>query len=222
MKVIAYSRVSTTDQADGTSLAEQSRQLEGIALTHGFEITHRIADAVSGALPFLDRLATNGVDLWPGDVVLVAKLDRFSRDIRDTLNSLYFCKENGIRLIINGHGDVTDEANIYSKLMFEILAVFAGHERRVIKDRQRTGQAAKKASGGHIGGSAPFGYDKVGSGKSAKLIPNKEQQAAIETIKVLSSRGDSLREISAAIEKHHEFKISHVAVKRILGRVPQP
>lgn len=213
-----YLRVSTDEQANGTSLDTQRREVTGNALTHNLVIDQFIEDAgVSGHLNFLDRLAANGVTPQPGDVIVVAKLDRFSRNSMDTLNTVHAFKEKQIRLIINGHGDVTDEKNIYGQLMLEIMAAFATHERRVIKDRQRVGQAAKRKAGGHIGGHAPFGFRVEGSGKNATLVPIAEQQAAIETMKSLAG-SMSLRAIADEVKKRHGVAISHVAVKKVLNR----
>jgi DNA invertase Pin-like site-specific DNA recombinase len=218
MSVYAYLRVSTDEQVNGTSLNTQRREVEGNALTHNVSIDRFIEDAgVSGHLGFMDRLAANGVTLERGDTVIVSKLDRFSRNSMDTLNVVHAFKRDGIRLIINGHGDVTDEKNIYGQLMLEIMAAFATHERRVIKDRQRTGQSAKKASGGHIGGKPPFGYGVEGSGKDARLVPIDDQQEALKTIKALSGRY-SLRIIAWEVGRRHNVKVSHTAIKKVIDR----
>ena len=216
MSTYGYVRVSTTEQVDGTSLDEQRRQIAGNALTHGLEVDHWIEDGgVSGADPFFDRLGHHGVALERGDTVIVAKLDRFSRDARDALNTVHEFKQLGAKLIINGQGDVTDETNLIGQLMLEVMAAFAGHERRTIKARQRDGQAAKRAKGGHIGGSAPFGYTVVGQGRAARLEPIPELQPALNEVRRLRAAGTSLRAISAHVESTYGVKISHEAVRRI-------
>lgn len=118
-------------------------------------------------------------------------------------------------MIINGHGDVTDETNVSGRLMLEVMAVFAGHERRVIKARQRDGQAAKRSKGGHIGGSAPFGYRVEGRGHGATLVEVPEQQQAIAKAKGLRDAGLSLRAISRELSEDG-IKVSHEALRRVL------
>lgn len=217
MTTYGYIRVSTAEQADGTSLDEQRRQIAGNAMAAGLEVARWIEDAgVSGADPFFGRLGTHGITLAKGDTIIVAKLDRFSRDLLDALQSIKECKRLGVRLIINGHGDVTDESNIYAQLMLEILCSFAGHERRVIKARQKEGQKAKRAKGGHIGGTAPFGYKVVGLGKDAHLVPVEDQQFAIRDILTLHAEGHSLRKIADHIRVGYGIHISHEAVRRIV------
>ena len=220
MTVYAYMRVSTTEQADGTSLANQKRECKGLAMTHALIIDRFVEDAgVSGADPFFERLGMHGAKLVKGDAIIVAKLDRFSRDAADALNTIKELKSAGVRLIINGHGDVTDDSNIVARLMLEIMAVFAGHERRMIKARQRDGQAAKRSTGGHIGGSAKFGYRVEGRGRAARLVEDPAQQAALREAAVLREAGLSFRHIAQALEVSHGVKVSHEAVRKALLEV---
>jgi DNA invertase Pin-like site-specific DNA recombinase len=217
MTTYAYMRVSTTEQVDGTSLDNQKRECKGLAMTHAVYIDRYINDGgVSGADPFFERLQHHDVQLVKGDVVIVAKLDRFSRDAADALQTIGELKSRGVRLIINGHGDVTDDSNIVARLMLEIMAVFAGHERRVIKERQKTGQAAKRAAGGHIGGSAKFGYQVGGVGKEARLVADERQQEALAFARKLREDGVSFRVIAGAIWEEYQIKVSHEAVRKAL------
>ena len=217
MTVYGYVRVSTIEQVDNTSMQDQRRQIKGNAMSHGLTIDRFIEDGgVSGADPFFERLKANGVVLKAGDVVIVAKLDRFSRDLLDALQSIKACKELKVKLIINGHGDVTDSSNIYAQLMLEILCSFAGHERRVLKARQRDGQAAKRAAGGHLGGSAKFGYRIEGSGKNARLEPVEHEQAAIRYAKQLRAQKMSLRAIAKDLEINYDVVVSHEAIRKAI------
>ena len=217
MTVYGYVRVSTTEQVDNTSMQEQRRQIEGNAMSHNLVIDQFIEDGgVSGADPFFARLSANGVTLMEGDTVIVAKLDRFSRDLLDALQSIKKCKELKIKLIINGHGDVTDSSNIYAQLMLEILCSFAGHERRVLKERQKQGQAAKRKAGGHLGGSAKFGYAIQGTGQAATLVAKPEEQAALKYAKEMRATGISFRAISNILKTSHGVVVSHEAIRRAL------
>jgi DNA invertase Pin-like site-specific DNA recombinase len=202
---------------DNTSMQEQKRQIEGNALTHNLVIDQFIEDGgVSGADPFFARLQANSVTLQQGDTVIVAKLDRFSRDLLDALQSIKKCKELGVKLIINGHGDVTDSSNIYAQLMLEILCSFAGHERRVLKERQKQGQAAKRKAGGHLGGSAKFGYTIQGTGQAAVLVEKPEEQAALAYAKEMRATGISFRAIASILKTSHKVIVSHEAIRRAL------
>jgi len=218
MTTYAYMRVSTLEQVDGTSLSNQKRECKGLAMTGGLYIETYIEDkGVSGATNFFERMTAHNVTLKAGDVVIVAKLDRFSRDAADALNTIKVLKGQGVRLIINGHGDVTDDTNIMARLILEVMAVFAGHERRVIKSRQKDGQAAKKARGGHIGGSAPFGYRVEGKGHKAELVKDDVQQAALLDVIAWHGEKMSLRGISAQVKVKHGVVVSHESVRRAIA-----
>jgi len=218
MTTYAYMRVSTLEQVDGTSLSNQKRECKGLAMTGGLYIETYIEDkGVSGATSFFDRMTAHNVTLKAGDVVIVAKLDRFSRDAADALNTIKVLKGQGVRLIINGHGDVTDDTNIMARLILEVMAVFAGHERRVIKSRQKDGQAAKKARGGHIGGSAPFGYRVEGKGHKAELVKDDVQQAGLVTAREMFAGGMSLRKISEQL-KDGGVVVSHESLRKALQK----
>ena len=218
MTTYAYMRVSTLEQVDGTSLSNQKRECKGLAMTGGLYIETYIEDkGVSGATNFFERMTAHNVTLKAGDVVIVAKLDRFSRDAADALNTIKVLKGQGVRLIINGHGDVTDDTNIMARLILEVMAVFAGHERRVIKSRQKDGQAAKKARGGHIGGSAPFGYRVEGKGHKAELVADEQQQAALLDVIAWHGEKMSLRGISAQVKVKHGVVVSHESVRRAIA-----
>jgi len=218
MTTYAYMRVSTLEQVDGTSLSNQKRECKGLAMTGGLYIETYIEDkGVSGATSFFDRMTAHNVTLKAGDVVIVAKLDRFSRDAADALNTIKVLKGQGVRLIINGHGDVTDDTNIMARLILEVMAVFAGHERRVIKSRQKDGQAAKKARGGHIGGSAPFGYRVEGKGHKAELVKDDVQQVGLVTAREMFAGGMSLRKISEQL-KDGGVVVSHESLRKALQK----
>lgn len=80
------------------------------------------------------------------------------------------------------------------------------------------GRTAKRQAGGHIGGTAPFGFRKLGAGRAARLEPDPEQQAALATIHKLAAQGVPSRTISAEVRSRHGLAISHVSVRAALTR----
>jgi DNA invertase Pin-like site-specific DNA recombinase len=218
MAVYGYIRVSTEEQVNGTSLDEQRRQITGIAMTAGHELDDIVSDpGVSGSVSLFERPGGRRLAaLAPGDIVLAAKLDRLFRSAQDALRTVEVWERAGVRLIINGHGEVTDQGNPFGRLMLEMLAVFAGHERRLIRERLAEGRKAKKAKGGHIGGKRPFGFQVEGAGKDARLIPIPEEQDAIATIRALRAGGMSLRRIAEEVGARHGITLSHMTVQTVV------
>jgi DNA invertase Pin-like site-specific DNA recombinase len=218
MAVYGYTRVSTEDQVENTSLDDQARQIKGISITHDLELDHIYEEkGVSGAVPLLRREeGCKLAFLREGDTVIVSKLDRMFRDARDALNVIGDWEEAGINLIINGYGNVMDKNNPNGRFMLEIMAVFSGEERRRIKERVLAGRRAKKEAGGFLGGEPPFGYSLSGKGRGSRLRENPEEQDAIVTMKAARLKGYSYRDIVKIIAKKHGIDISHVTVRKII------
>lgn len=218
MAVYGYTRVSTEDQVENTSLDDQARQIKGIAITHNLELEHIYEErGVSGAVPLLRREeGCKLAFLRAGDTVIVSKLDRMFRDARDALNVIGDWEEAGINLIINGYGNVMDKSNPNGRFMLEIMAVFSGEERRRIKERVLAGRKAKKQAGGFLGGEPPFGYSRSGNGRNSRLRENPEEQDAIITMKAARLKGHSYRDIVKIVAKKHGIDISHVTVRKII------
>lgn len=197
-KVIAYIRVSTEQQAvDGSSLDAQRAQLEAFAKGFGYEIVATEVDAgVSAASlerPGLTR-ALARLDAGEGDTLLVVKLDRLSRRLRDMVELVdtYF-KD---RFSLMSVSESIDTGTLAGRLVLNVLAAVAEWEREAAAERTRTVMAHMKANGKFTGGWPPFGYvlDEDGS-----LIEDPIEQHKIRVARDAKSRGFSLRQIAVLL-----------------------
>ena len=87
MKAIGYVRVSTEKQADfGVSLEAQSEKVRAMAVVQGAELAEVIIDAGESAKslnrPGMARLLSL-LDAGAVDTVVIAKLDRLTRSVKD-------------------------------------------------------------------------------------------------------------------------------------------
>jgi len=215
-----YARVSTVEQADGTSLDEQTRRITGVAMLKGADIAQMFVDAgVSGSKGLGERAEGGKLlsTLKAGDTLIVSKLDRLFRNALDALATAEYLKQQGIDLIVVDLGVDAVTQNGVSKMFFGMLALMAEFERDRIKERQADGQRAKKEKGGFIGGRRPVGYRVEGAGKHSIVIPDPAEQQAIVDMQAMRAAGQSYRQIAQAMnERGHP--LSHQAAKNILAR----
>jgi len=179
MKVAAYLRVSTDEQAEqGISIPAQQSRLTAYCQSQGWEIfDFYIDDGYSGK--DLERPAMQRLLLDAGakkfDAVLVLKLDRLSRRQKDVLHILEDIFEpNGI-----GFKSVTetfDTTTPFGKAAIGMMAVFAQLERETIVERVRIAKKESARQGRFMGGIAPYGYRY---NFTNKILEIDEMQAAI-------------------------------------------
>lgn len=225
MTIYAYTRVSTQEQIDGASLAEQQRKIEGWRQLAGLdrELMHVFFDqGVSGSQPLNERPEGQIILglMQPGDTLIAAKLDRLFRSARDALNVAEKCRDMGVKLVLLDISTEPVTENGVGKIIFTILAAMAEFERERIHERCTEGRRAKRKAGGHIGGLTPFGYQKIGAGREARLEPDPAQQEAIRSIYEASDAGLPLRDVSAYIFERHGLKVSHETIRKILAKRP--
>lgn len=203
--VHAYARVSSVEQAadDRSSLDDQVRRCRGVAMAAGLpDPTIYIDPGVSGSIPLAKRPEGGRMHaaLQAGDTVIAAKLDRLFRSASDALVSVETMKAAGVKLILVDIGTEPVTESAVSKMFLGIMASVAEFEKTRILERMDDGRKGKKARGGHIGGLAPYGFRKIGSGKSAMLEPEPSEQAVIALVRQLRETGVPFLKICLRLE----------------------
>lgn len=150
---IGYARVSTAKQ-DLTAQLDALRALgvdeKNVHVDHGLTGTSRARPGLEKALAAVRE----------GDELVVTKLDRLARSIRDARDIADELADQGVTLRLgNSAYDPTDPMG---KMMFNMLATFAEFEADLIRARTREGMAVAKAKG------------KL-RGKKPKLSPTQEK-----------------------------------------------
>lgn len=167
----AYVRVSTDEQAEeGTSIAVQTKQLQAYFGAFGLQLGEDdlyVDDGWSGkdlARPAMERLRS---DARQGrvDCVLVTKLDRFSRNLRDTVNlclgEWHDEAPPDRRVVLKSVTEPFDTHTDFGRMVFGLLAMFAEFERRRIAERTWAGKASRAEAGRNAGQRAPYGFELV-------------------------------------------------------------
>lgn len=132
--IYGYARVSTSGQArNGNSLDDQTR-----LILEKYPNATIVNEAYSGAKvrPKFSALLS---EIQSGDTLVVTKLDRFCRTVKEGLEYIDELKAKGITLHVLNMG-VFDDTPM-GRLMQTILLAFAEFERDMIIERTSTGKA---------------------------------------------------------------------------------
>jgi len=139
---VGYARVSTEEQEAG--FEAQQRELGALGCQKVF--AERMS-AVAVERPQLDALIEFVRD---GDEVLVTRLDRLARSMRDMLEIVGRIRAKRASIVLPGIGRINgDEAT--SELLLNILGAVAQFEREIMLSRQRAGIAKAKSEGKYRG-----------------------------------------------------------------------
>ena len=145
--IYGYARVSTVGQVDGTSFEDQTK-----LITERYQDAKMFYEAESGAETrpvFLSVLDS----LQEGDVLVVTKLDRFCRSVKNGLEYIDRVREKGAIIHILNMGIV--ENTPMGNLIVTQLLAFAEFERAMIKERTTAGKAVAKQKPGYREGRPP-------------------------------------------------------------------
>lgn len=136
---IGYARVSTQDQ----NLDLQKDALEKAGCKKIF------VDEISGTVAQREGLEKAKEVLREGDVLIVWRLDRLGRSIRDLIDWVNHLEEEGIGF--KSLQESIDTTTSSGKLVFHIFAALAEFERNLIRERTNAGLVAARARG-RLGG----------------------------------------------------------------------
>jgi site-specific DNA recombinase len=167
-RVLGYARVSSAEQALGTSLRDQQNAIERYAESRGLTVARFYVEAESAIHEKIERreqMLALMADVREGDLVLCAKLDRWSRDPEFTYGSVRKILAAGASFYaVDDRCDPsTSEGD--TALGFRIL--FAREEHKRIKERMVGTRAILRAQGYYVEGLPPLGYRR-GSPKGTR------------------------------------------------------
>ena len=202
MKVSIYIRVSTEDQArEGYSLEVQKEYLEAFAKRESYEVFKIYSDegisAYSTRRPALQQLLADA-KAKKFSLVLVHKIDRFSRNLKDLLMLVDELCSYGVGF--KSATEPFDTTTSAGKLMFQQLGSFAEFERNRISERVFPGMVKGVQQGNWQGARfSPFGYTY---NKQKKLLEIEKREANIvKLIYTMYLAGKSTHNISEYLNK---------------------
>lgn len=228
MKTIIYTRVSTQEQSEsGLGLEAQEAECRKYAERFEMDIVSIYTDSISGASELEKRpeLMNALAELKRGDILLVYKLDRLSRDTGLFAILERELKRKGAMLrSVCGEGTAESDDDLGAFVQRRIITMFSEYERKLIQARTRQALKAKRARGERTGGSVPFGYIISQTEQAQMLIPNPDEQATIAEIMSMRSDQVSFRKIVDTMNtrKAHGKKWHLATIQGIVKRHSQP
>jgi site-specific DNA recombinase len=201
MPVAVYARVSTEEQRERQSIETQYEFGDRFCALHQLPVFRIYSDnGVTGTIPLDKRPEGSQIlrdaRLGKFDQLLVYKLDRLGRETRLILNAVHDLKKLGVR--VRSMTEDFDASSAAGELMLTMLSGFAAHEHSVIRERSLAGVNRVAATGAWLGGIVPFGYRKVGSKATGRLVLADESIPGVDL-----SEADVVRMIYrlAAVER---------------------
>ena len=184
--LIGYARVSTNEQ----ETAAQVEALKGVGCER---IYREKASAGRWDRPELHRLLNQ---LRKGDILVVWKLDRLSRSLRDVLTIMERLGEGkvGFRSLT----EAIDTTTPAGRMMMQMVGAFAEFERAMLRERTKAGLDSARREG-RFGGRPP----KLSSAQQAEIVRM-----------VFKGR-------KTAADAARLFKVHPATISRLLARAPR-
>lgn len=203
-----YIRVSTEEQVKhGISLSAQEEALQNYASALGYEVMKVYKDEGKSAKdikgrPEMQQLLKDA-ESRKFQAIFIYKLDRFSRSLRDLIETIEKLKEWGIDFV--SLQDKIETTSASGKLMFHIISAFAEFERNVTSERTKFSMD-KKARDGNLVTRAAFGYKL----KNKQLTLAENSYSVQEIFQNFLNQDLSLTKLA----KKHGFSVN--GLKKIL------
>jgi DNA invertase Pin-like site-specific DNA recombinase len=160
--IYGYARVSTS--AQDLTIQQEALQAAGCEIVRcekvsGTSVQGR--DELNNLLDFIRE----------GDELIVTRIDRLARSIRDLQNIVHLLTEKGV--VLRATEQAVDTATAAGKCFLDMLGVFAEFETNLRKERQMEGIAKAKERGVYRGRKATIDVEKVRELKESSMSPTK-------------------------------------------------
>jgi DNA invertase Pin-like site-specific DNA recombinase len=198
MLTIGYVRVSTDRQAEqGVSLEAQEAKIRAMATVQGTDLDEVIVDGGESAKslnrPGLQRLMAL-VNSNKVKAVIVAKLDRLTRSVKDLCGLLELFDRRKVALV--SVAESLDTGSAAGRLVITIMGAVSQWEREAIGERTRDALRHKRGKGERVG-NIEFGSRLSADGRH--LEPDPTEQQALSEIRDLRNQGTTLRTIASTL-----------------------
>lgn len=189
-----YERISLDNERSG-SIVKQTTRLDKF----GDNVVHYTDESVSGAkVRFADRPAGSRLlaDLQKGDRVLVTKIDRAARNVRDLLGLVELIEAAGASIVFVDQN--LDTAGAMGRFMLTLLGAVAELEAAIVSERVRETRESFRTEGRFGGGPIPVGFLTVPNpnGRGVVLRPDPEKLDLVRDVIERVQQGEAQRALA--------------------------
>jgi site-specific DNA recombinase len=196
MRAVGYCRISKQAER-GCSLEAQREKISAMCVVQGAGLAEVVIEdgesAKSLDRPALRRLL-DMVDARQVDVVIVAKLDRLTRSVRDLAELLERFSRRGVSLV--SVNEALDTGSASGRLVLNIMVSVSQWEREAIGERTRDALQHKRSRGERVG-TVPYGYGLAPDG--VQLQHDATEQVVLVIVRELQRSGCTVREIATEL-----------------------
>ncbi len=199
IRAALYARVSTEEQAkEGFSITAQIDEIRKYCERNDIEIVSEYVDegksgkSISGR-PQMRKLLTNaGQNKF--DVLVIYKIDRLARKLKDALEISDTLERNNVRLV--SLSEQIDTTTPFGKASFQFLGSFAELERNTIIGRVKMGMEQRAKEGRYNGGKT-LGYNSV----NKELVINDNEAVIVRKIFEYADQGMGFKAITRRLNE---------------------
>lgn len=181
-----YERISLDSERSGSIVKQHARLLK-VADADDYGLYEE--RSVSGAkVPFAERPQGSRLlaDLRAGDRVLITRIDRAARNVRDLLGLIERIEAAGASIVFVDQN--IDTAGPMGRFLLTLLGAVAELEAAIVAERVRESRESFRAEGRFGGGPVPFGFRTVPhpTGRGLVLRPFRDEAGLLTGDSVLA------------------------------------
>ena len=199
-KAVSYCRVSHQSQYEnGISLEAQEAKIKAMCVVHDLELVETIVEGGESAKslnrPGMQKLIEL-VEKKEIDVVVIYKLDRLTRSVKDLGVLLELFEKKNVSVV--SAVESLDSSSAAGRLVIHIMISASQWEREVIGERTSFALQHMKTQNKRVG-QINYGYQLADDG--VHLEENEFEQSVISKIKKLHDAGCSFNVIAAELNR---------------------
>lgn len=207
MRLVGYCRVSTEQQSsEGHSLEAQAAKVATYCDLYDYQLVATISEQGSAKSLKRDGLqqAIEMIRAGEADGILITKLDRLTRSMRDfhyLLDNLF--NDGKINAKLHSVEESLNTSTATGRMILNLIMTTSTWERETISERTSTVlQHKKKVAGKSINGRAPYGW-RWSDAETRELVPVCEEQKVLNIMMELRNLGETYQSISDELDRRH-------------------